>query len=496
MKTLTAEQFKKQFGDDAVNAFGETKPTGLQETGQDIMQIGTDIKSSLSTGRTKMNQAMDRGIAGEQGALETTAQQIGVGLGTASSIFGDIFKGAVKAVLPQSWETGIKQGTTAVITPVLETQIAKSVIQKYNSLDARTKANIDATIGAGSFALDVSTLGVSKKAGQMAVEQGVKSAIKTGEVATELTKDIFSSSRKATANIVEKLASPKPTAIEAVGEVLQGTTKDIKAGVKGLSALDTAGIKTYQQLRDKVTKEITNLALKVDKDLAQDVTRTLLKDLTISGETSLGKVVKYNPIERAMNQLVELYIKVGDTIGAKNVKEAMAIAKKEGLTKIEINDLARVYGEEFGTKAFSKMGDPLTSVNAQLYENTRKAIKKIARSGIKGSEAKLADETMGNLFRVKTLVNKNIEAVNKLTQKVRERGLLEKIGYNVAKYGDVLTGGTLRGMVGGVLPRGVGNKVFNAIDMEKYLESNLKIIQDAIKSGKDADIIKILGKLK
>lgn len=492
MKTLTAEQFKKQFGDDAVNSFGETKPTGLQETGQDIMQIGTDIKSSLSTGRTKMNQSMDRAILREQGALETTAQQIGAGLGTASNIFGDIFKGAVKAVLPQSWETGIKSGTTAVITPILETQIAKSVIQKYNSLDERTKANVDAVLGTGSFALDVTGLGIGKKVAQTGIKQGVKGALKTGEIVTELTK----SSRKATAKIVKKLASPKPTAIEAVGEVLQGTTKDIKAGVKGLSALNTAGIKTYQQLGDKITKEITNLALKVDKDLAQDTTRTLLKDLTVSGKTSLGKVIKYNPIERAMNQLVELYTKVGDTIGAKNVKEAMTIAKKEGLTKIEINDLARVYGEEFGTKAFSKMGDPLTSVNAQLYENTRKAIKKIARSGIKGKEAQLADETMGNLFRVKTLVNKNIEAVNKLTQKIRERGLLEKIGYNVAKYGDLLSGGTLRGMVGGILPRGVGNKVFNAIDMEKYLESNLKIIQDAIKSGKDADIIKILGKLK
>jgi hypothetical protein len=218
--------------------------------------------------------------------------------------------------------------------------------------------------------------------------------------------------------------------------------------------------------------------------------------LTVSAKTTAGTVVKYNPVERALVQLQELYTKIGDTVSAKNIKEILAVARKEGLTNLEVNDIARVYGQEFGTKAFSKIGEPLTSVNAQLYENTRKAVKDVARSGIKGAEATTADKMMGNLYKVEALVKKNVEAVNKITQKIKDRGLLEKIGYGATKTLDTISGGSLRGIIGGLLPRGVGYKVMNAIDIEKQLERNLKIIQKAINSGSDEEIVKILGQLK
>jgi hypothetical protein len=466
--------------------------TFLQDAGSDIKQIGTDIKTSLSEGQTKINSAMDRAIAGKQGPLTTTYQQIGSGLGTVSSIFGNVIKGAIKAVLPQKAETALKTGLQVATKPILENEITKGIISKYNSLDPTTKGTIDAALGLGSFAIDVATLGAGKKAGEVAIKQGTE----LGAKVTQAGEDLFMSARPATAKIVEKLATPKPTPMEAVGEVLQGGTKDIKAGVKGLSAIDTTGVKTYQELNTKLTQEIVNLAQKVDKDLATDTTKKLLKGLTVSGKTASGTVVKYNPVERALTQLQELYTKIGDSVAAKNIKETLSIAKKQGLTNLEINDIARVYGQEFGSKAFSKMGDPLTSVNAQLYENTRKAVKQVARSGIKGSEAKLADETMSNLYRVNDLVKKNVEAVNKLQQKIKERGLFEKISYGAIKGLDVISGGTIRGIIGGLLPRGVGYKVMNALDIEKALESNLKIIQQAINSGSDAEIIKILGQLK
>jgi hypothetical protein len=66
--------------------------TFLQDAGQDIMQIGSDVKDTLSTGKTKLNEAMDAGVRGEQGALRTTFQQIGSGLGTAANLVGDVLK--------------------------------------------------------------------------------------------------------------------------------------------------------------------------------------------------------------------------------------------------------------------------------------------------------------------------------------------------------------------------------------------------------------------
>ena len=499
MRTISEEQFKKQFGEDAYNSFGSITPkkqSFLQDAVSDVKQIGTDFAETAIRRSEKVSGALEAGMKGEQGALRTTGQVIGQGAGFASDIIGDIFKGAVKAVLPQKAETGLKKGLEAVITPVMESQIAKNILQKYQSLDPKTKRDIEAALGIGTLAVDVATFGSGTKAGKIAVQQGIKAGERTVEAGVQLGKDLYASSRSATNKIISKVATPKPTTVEAVGEVLQGTTKDVKLGLKALSVLDTTNVKTYSELNKTILNKISDLSVKVDTDLAVDTTKRTLKELTVKATTTGGKVVRYNPVERALSHLKELYTSIGDDLAAKNIDELIATAKREGLTNLEINDIARVYGQEFGTKAFNKMDVPLTSVNAQLYENTRKSLKDLARQGIKGAEAKAADEAMSSLYRVQTLVKKNLEAVNKLQQKIRERGLLEKVGYNVVKYADVLTGGTLRSIMGGLLPRGVGYKVMNAIDIEKQLNSNLKIIQEALKSKSDAEVIRILGQLK
>ncbi|MCL5071515.1 MAG: hypothetical protein M1308_11565, partial [Actinobacteria bacterium] len=73
----------------------------------------------------------------------------------------------------------------------------------YNSLDEKTKANIDAALGAGQFALDVGTLGIGKKAGEIAIEQGLKSGTKAIETGTKVAEDIIDSTGKITKNITK-----------------------------------------------------------------------------------------------------------------------------------------------------------------------------------------------------------------------------------------------------------------------------------------------------
>ena len=260
--------------------------------------------------------------------------------------------------------------------------------------------------------------------------------------------------------------------------------------------IEIKGVNTFKDLGGKIKSKIGDLAKQVDKDLSVDTSVKKLKDLVISTKTAGGKIVKNNPVKNSLNQLQELYKKIGDVVEEANIKEMIIKANKTGLTNLEINQLARKYGIEFGRKAFNKMGDALTSVNAQMYENTRKSLKIIARSGIKGDVAKIADKTMSSLYNTQRLIQKNVEAVNKLQQKIQGMGLLEKIGHGLTKYANVLTGGSIRGLIGGLLPRGAGYKVMNALDLEEILQKNLKIIQDAIKSKSDKEIIDILKKLK
>jgi hypothetical protein len=294
-----------------------------------------------------------------------------------------------------------------------------------------------------------------------------------------------------------KLVEPKPKTVEgAAKQILQGETGDLKAGIEAIKAVDTTGVKTFKDLLGKLDEKIPTLARIVDADLALDITKRPLAQLNLVEKTLSGKPVKINPVNPALAQLKELYMKTGDKVRAANIGEIIQSAKKTGLTNFEINIVARTYGSEFGKKAFSKMGDPLTSVNAQLFENTRSQLKKLARQGIKGADAQAADELMSSIYNTENLISRNVEAVNKLTQKIQERGLAEKIGYQVAKYGNILTGGSLRGIMGGILPRGAGYKVMNALDLEEALMKNLEVINKAVVSGSEADITSAVNTIK
>lgn len=462
------------------------------ELGQDISQVGSDIKSSYLKRQDSLREDKRAQDAGEQGGVRTFLHVLGQGAGLVSDTIGAGFKGAVKAVLPQSAETSISGGIQSFGKLVSENKDVQGIVNMYNSLDPQIQRDLSAALGVGSLALDVATMGGGKKVAEVGAKKVIDVVGKSVEASKSLVGDAVDLTKRVTGKVIEKAGTPKLTALEATGQVLQGTTKDIGAGVKALSTLETTGVKTFGQLEETIGKKITQLSLQVDKDLGVDTTKTMLKDLVTTAKTTAGKIIKSNPVQTALKHLEELYTKIGDKVEAANIRELIQSASKKGLTRQEINNIARVYGEKFSEKAFGKLGEPLTTVNAQLYENTRRAVKDVARQGIKGAAAKKADALISSLYRTKTLVNKSVELVNKLSQRINERGLFEKVGHAVAKYGDILTGGSLRGFVGGLLPRGAGYKVLNALDIERALESNLKIIQNAIKAKDNAEIVRIL----
>lgn len=322
--------------------------------------------------------------------------------------------------------------------------------------------------------------------------------------ATAKVADVTSKSARATGNLIaktpaiikSKVGSPEKTTVGALGEVLQGKSDDISQGIKAFKEIDTTGVKTYADLNKKIDDSIGRLSDVVDSELMKDTTRTPLGQLTTTLKTKSGNTVQTNYVDTALKQMKELYEQTGDVQKAADVAELIETATKNGLTRQEINDISRVYNSDFGSKAFNKMGEPLTSVNAQLYETIRKGLKGKARDGIGGAEAKAADESISALYNTKTLVEKNVEAVNKLQQKISERGLLEKAGYLATKYADILTGGTIRGLVGGILPRGAGYKTMNALDLEERLQKNLEIIKRAENATTEAELTKVLSELE
>lgn len=343
--------------------------------------------------------------------------------------------------------------------------------------------------------VDIASLGV----GGALERGGAKVVNRAGRAASEGSTAIQRSLEQVGPAIGE-VVKPTPTLGKAVGEVIgkagKGLEKEAQQVVRGLAEISTEGVTTFKDLGGKISSRIKELKNQVDDALAQDTTRRTLDELKIFTATEQGTTAASNPVKQSLEQLRELYQKTGDTGSLVELEDFIKKAETQGITNQEINQLARDYNNIFGDKAFSKTtGDPLTSVNAQMYENTREALKNFARAGIGGEEARLADLAMSNLINVQKLVQKNVQEVNKLTRRIQERGFFEQVGNQLSKYADLLTGGSLRGVVGGLLPRGVGYKTLNAIDLEQSLQRNLKIIQEAIKSNTPKEIEELLKKL-
>lgn len=287
-----------------------------------------------------------------------------------------------------------------------------------------------------------------------------------------------------------------PKAVETAGKVLQGDTGDAVVGARVLGNVDTSGVKTYEDLSSALQNDIKSNLGKVDEEYAASKTKTRLANLgdTVTSDSGGVKAsAKVNYVSEALTNLQELYFKTKDAASEARIKAVISRAKTQGLTAGEINGIAREYGTEFGSKAFSKRtGDPLTSVNAQAYENVRTGLKEKARSFLSTDQARALDRSVSDQIRVKGLVDNMAEKVNKLEQRVQKRNLLEKIGRAAGIAVDTVTGGVLKSFVQKLFfPSNVGLKTLNSMDLEAQLSKNLKTL-NGLDGASDSVIVRTL----
>jgi hypothetical protein len=269
---------------------------------------------------------------------------------------------------------------------------------------------------------------------------------------------------------------------EIVGKILQGKSTDVAKGARALQTVDTANIKTYSDLSNIFKSKIENLAKTVDERFT-DETPQPLAELTIKTNVG-GKIVSANYTDMALKALKEVYDKTNDPVNAERINQIIEKANKTGLTAKEVNYIAREFGSEFKGKAFSKTGDPLTSVNAQGAENIRSGVKNTARQLMPDAGTRAIDAQITDLYSVKRLSDKMVESVNKLEQRVQKRNLGQKIGRVLGIAFDVASGGIAKGFMKKILlESNVGLKTMNAIDIQNALSKNLRII-DKLNSAK------------
>lgn len=298
------------------------------------------------------------------------------------------------------------------------------------------------------------------------------------------------------ARAIKQIVKPTLKPDEALGHILQGKsstlTADYAKARQAFGAINTKGVKTYADLYKRLADAIARYAAQVDAELMKDATKRTIDQLTTTTKTQAGTVARINYVDDAIKQLNELYTKTGNPQKAAEMSDLFERATTQGLNRKEINDLARMYGSEF--KAFNPAtGTPPTTITKQLYENVRRGLKDVAREGMSPA-AKEIDAILSSLFNTRRLIEKNVEAFNRINQKTKPRGLFEKAGGSIMNAIDYASLGSLKGAMAKLIPRNAGYKLQNYLDLEKNLERNLKILEKAARPSEPARLYSQTGK--
>lgn len=377
------------------------KQTFGQDFVSDVSQIGTDIKSSISKRAGNIQEIRKAEEAGQSG-LRSGFQSFGQTLGGAGDIIGSVFKGVVKAVLPQEAETAIKTGIQKVATPVVESDVVKRVITKYNSLDPALKRDIDASLGIASFGSEV----VGGVAGAKALKQGLKTGVKAGVSATkkvtqfggQVLKPAIGATKKVVggvkdiAEITARGASKIPgriaTNVDEGRSVLQALkalpTKTAQTAVQ--SGIDISDVKFISQIPTS-QKNAAKALFSATKKFTSGTSKTNPIEL-------VGK-----PITDRINQLKSSVGKIGQKLG--QASEKLGTVSNKELTPMILESLKKVpglRGLKMNSKGILDFSD--TNIASSLSLSDQKVIQKIFTTAVKSGTGKQKHLLRQELFEI------------------------------------------------------------------------------------------------
>lgn len=298
--------------------------------------------------------------------------------------------------------------------------------------------------------------------------------------------------------VANQAAKRKQNITNTVGQVLQGEKYDQKVGQEVFSTLDTEGVKTYKELKDRAQEKIDTVRDSMDRTLDTNQTRKKLNELKYKDTIAIDgvdKTIEYNYVKDALDQLKAFYTKINSQEDLAIVRAIERKARQEGLTAREINNLARIHGRDLN--AFNANGELASGLGKQAAENTREGVKNTARAQFGNKVIGEADKEMSKLIRVRKLAEEMEEKVNDLQQKLQKRSLGAKAGRLAIDAFDLLSGGFIKGAARSLFtPRGAGNHTLNALDLESKLQKNLKLLSSALqKDVPEATIIQRLEQI-
>jgi len=494
-KAIQAGLYDKEASSLGVDLTWAGRPKMEQTIDTSKAPLTDRVYGTLQKYAGKQKESLSRMKKGEQGFLETGLQELGQGIGSASEVGFETLRSVPGLGKLIDKSIGVVGQSIAenkgLLGEIANSEKVQNALKEYELLSPRQKSNIEALFEVGTSIIG----GGSAKP----VAKGTVGAIKEGiSTAEAIAKDTARSVRLSNARKSAQEAMEASRRI--LGKQAKGKIKDISKGIKVLSRLDTTGVETYRDLKGVVERGIEKNLDDIDAIYESVPGKRVLADLNIEDTVKVGDrttKVTTNHVQEALDHLEETYGKAGMKKEQARIQLLKEQTQIDGLTPREINEIAREYGKEVGSKAFNKKGDALTSVNARMFENTRKGVKETARGFLPDDASKALDIETSEMIRVKDLVNNMEEAVSALESKIEKRNIFEKMGRGLGIGVDMATGGALRAFVTKLMPSNIGLKTLNSLHLQEKLAKDLKKIRDATTKYSDeqlVDFIKSGGK--
>ncbi len=391
--------------------------------GDTLNQGGQGLVNDIKNTGNIAKQAGDSPLA-KVAAVGSTAGHIAGNIaGTAGNILGSF----ITPLLPDSVKGAIgdvsKHVSDAVDKiPGMTPEIAKSLGDVFNTLTLKggseAEAPVKGAIAKGANTAKSITSDVLGKA-----SEAVKPV--TGGVTNSLDSVVGK---------VKEFVNPSLSPEEQVGQIIKGKTTDIPAAQRTFSALSPS-LKSVSSMSPKeLSSAIDSRIIKpnlssVDEQFAKDISGgKSIKSFTQTVGDGKG-AIKVNHVQNAINELKDYYTKTNDTAGLSKIKTLENKAKINGLTSNDINNLAKLHGNEI--KTFNPLtGQAASGLSKQAAENTRAGLKTTARNELgkvnpeAAKEAAALDKQTSEALNTKRLLDKQNEKINTQTQnKGKESGL-------------------------------------------------------------------------
>jgi len=370
------------------------KPVGYSDIISDISQIGTDISKTIETRTGKVQKALTAQKKGEQGALETGFQALGQTAGTISDIFGDVLKGAIKVALPSEAQKSIKGGIESMVTPVVQSDLVKGILSKYNSLPENQKRDIDSALGIGSLALDVTGLGIGSKVAKTGTKVAGEALETAGKTALKAGEGVVDAGGKAITGIKD-IVEPITREVSQIPLRVTTNIAESKAITTAIKELPTEVAKTAAKNGIDVN-DLTNL-YKTTK-VATPAEKTALKNLYNVVKTNPSQAVEEvgKPIVSKIKELKVEQTKIGQQL----TEEAKNIGKvtTEELKPIILSNLQKTSGLEGLTIKNGKLNFDNTVLASVGSKSDRSAIQSYFNDAIRSGTGNQKHLLRQNIF--------------------------------------------------------------------------------------------------